>query len=100
MMISDLVEATGKLTAEHGPDLYMRDHQNRFVIFTPGDKCGCSTCLDDLDKFLEWSEAIQRGMIFCPDCGNKRCPRATDHKNDCTASNEPGQTGSIYGERL
>lgn len=37
--------------------------------------------------------------IVCPDCGNKRCPKASDHENACTNSNEPGQPGSIYGER-
>jgi hypothetical protein len=37
-------------------------------------------------------------MILCPDCGNKRCPRASFHGHDCTASNEPGQRGSFYGE--
>ena len=35
-------------------------------------------------------------MILCPDCGNKRCPKASDSLNDCTGSNEPGQEGSIY----
>jgi len=32
----------------------------------------------------------------CPDCGNKRCPRATNHELECSGSNEPGQKGSIY----
>jgi hypothetical protein len=36
-------------------------------------------------------------MILCPDCGNKRCPKATDHRHACTGSNEPGQPGSVYG---
>jgi hypothetical protein len=36
-------------------------------------------------------------MIVCPTCGNKRCPKATDHRLDCTGSNEPGQPGSAYG---
>lgn len=35
-------------------------------------------------------------MILCPICGNKRCPHANDHRNPCTGSNEPGQTGSAY----
>lgn len=35
-------------------------------------------------------------MIVCPKCGNKRCPKATDHRNECTGSNEPGQKGSRY----
>ncbi|MCY0256215.1 DUF551 domain-containing protein [Klebsiella pneumoniae] len=34
--------------------------------------------------------------MVCPDCGNKRCPRANDHRNACTGSNEPGQEGSAY----
>jgi len=35
-------------------------------------------------------------MFLCPDCGNKRCPRAAFHENACTNSNEPGQLGSDY----
>lgn len=50
--------------------------------------CWCLTCrpvtLNDM-RFVE-----------CPDCGNKRCPRANDHRNACTGSNEPGQEGSAY----
>lgn len=51
-------------------------------------KCWCHTCrpvtLDDMR------------MVLCPDCGNKRCPKANDHRNSCTESNEPGQIGSAY----
>ena len=35
-------------------------------------------------------------MNLCPQCGNKRCPRATNHRNGCTGSNDPGQAGSLY----
>ena len=35
-------------------------------------------------------------MIVCSECGNKRCPKATDHNFSCTGSNEVGQFGSIY----
>jgi hypothetical protein len=42
-----------------------------------------------------WPISLSR-MILCPDCGNKRCPRATNHNNPCTNSNEPGQPGSRY----
>lgn len=35
-------------------------------------------------------------MVLCPDCGNKRCPKATNHRHVCTGSNEPGQPGSVY----
>ena len=35
-------------------------------------------------------------FIVCPECGNKRCPKSTDHNLACTNSNEPGQEGSRY----
>lgn len=35
-------------------------------------------------------------MILCPTCGNKRCPKASDHDLACTGSNEAGQPGSVY----
>ena len=35
-------------------------------------------------------------MTVCPDCGNKRCPKASNHRHQCTGSNEPNQRGSIY----
>jgi hypothetical protein len=37
-----------------------------------------------------------RSFIVCGTCGNKRCPKATDHDLDCTGSNEPEQPGSWY----
>ncbi len=50
--------------------------------------CWCLTCrpvtLNDMR------------FVVCPDCGNKRCPRANDHRNACTGSNEPGQEGCAY----
>nr|WP_315249226.1 hypothetical protein [uncultured Duganella sp.] len=50
--------------------------------------CWCETCrpitLDD------------SRMVLCPTCGNKRCPRATNHRNACSGSNEAGQPGSAY----
>ncbi|HGF8721737.1 hypothetical protein [Klebsiella pneumoniae] len=50
--------------------------------------CWCRTCRPvDLNDMR---------FMVCPDCGNKRCPRANDHRNACTGSNEPGQEGSAY----
>ena len=45
----------------------------------------------------ECSKDIPVVMIVCPNCGNKRCPRATDHRLSCTNSNDIGQVGSTYG---
>lgn len=49
----------------------------------------CHRCRKEKGRFLTM-------MIVCPVCGNKRCPKASDHRLDCTRSNEPGQPGSVY----
>lgn len=50
------------------------------------ESCHCTACrpltIDDMR------------FVICPDCGNKRCPHARNHRNACTGSNEPGQVGS------
>lgn len=52
----------------------------------------CHKCFHTHGGFLD-------RMLLCPTCGNKRCPKATDHELACTDSNEPDQPGSIYGGR-
>lgn len=54
-------------------------------------KCWCQTCCKK-----ETGEYHLFRMVLCPTCGNKRCPRATNHELKCTGSNEVGQKGSIY----
>ena len=31
-------------------------------------------------------EAFASRMILCPECGDKRCPKAVSHQNDCNKS--------------
>lgn len=50
--------------------------------------CWCRTCRPVVLNDMRF--------VVCPDCGNKRCPRANDHRNACTGSNEPGREGSAY----
>jgi len=50
----------------------------------------CVTC------FRQRGGWLRVRMFLCPECGNKRCPKATDHRLKCTGSNEPGQAGSMY----
>jgi hypothetical protein len=62
-------------------------------------ECSCERCQDERDEGrVEIGGMVlhQRGMITCETCGNKRCPKATDHRNECTGSNEPGQKGSSW----
>ncbi|QMV78139.1 hypothetical protein HS967_11970 [Enterobacter hormaechei] len=51
-------------------------------------KCWCRTC-----RPVTFADSH---FVVCPECGNKRCPHANDHRNACTGSNEPGQEGSAY----
>lgn len=60
--------------------------------------CGCHKCnWSRAEESRVWYAPYSVGMIVCPECGNKRCPRATSHENRCTGSNEPNQPGSRYG---
>lgn len=55
----------------------------------------CIRCL--LEKKTSWgTPVIGSRMIVCVTCGNKRCPKATDCRLECTGSNEPGQKGSEW----
>ncbi len=58
--------------------------------------CGCYKCQDTLIDPHSMLPLTMTKFIVCPDCGNKRCPKSTDHTLDCTDSNEPGQKGSRY----
>jgi len=61
-------------------------------------RCNCHDCSENRNEFL-MAQGLQPEvivMIFCPICGNKRCPKASYHELECTNSDEPGQPGSIY----
>jgi len=51
-------------------------------------ECWCTTC-----RPITMSDMR---FVTCPDCGNKRCPKAHNHTLACTNSNEPGQPGSSW----
>lgn len=58
----------------------------------------CHKCLKDKIMMVGGAEVpvTSSVMILCPECGNKRCPKASNHSLPCTQSNECGQSGSIY----
>lgn len=66
----------------------------------PEDKSNCGNCHKCIKEELTISDNvfIPLRMILCPECGNKRCPKASDHQLSCTKSNEPNQKGSIYND--
>ncbi len=60
-------------------------------------QCTCHRCIKEFDLKDDFGFRISGSrMIVCPECGNKRCPRASDHRLACTKSNASGQPGSIY----
>lgn len=59
----------------------------------------CHRCIDEftiMSRDMPMFRLNSVMMILCPKCGNKRCPHASDHRLECTRSNEPGQEGSVY----
>lgn len=65
-------------------------------------ECDCFRCTKERvdanprrDGFAG-QDARMLQMFLCPSCGNKRCPGAADHRNECTGSNRSGQKGSLY----
>ncbi len=57
----------------------------------------CHKCFHE---FRQDKPLFRQRMILCSVCGNKRCPKATDHNLACTNSNDEGQLGSVYGTLL
>ena len=51
-------------------------------------QCWCTTCRPQTLEDMRF--------VVCPECGNKRCPRAHNHELACTDSNDPGQKGSSW----
>ena len=65
------------------------------------ERCECHKCIEDnnltVTLFGVMPVALSSvKMILCPKCGNKRCPKASNHRLECTGSNKPGQEGSVY----
>ena len=69
----------------------LRDAQNDEPVsqrYKLTSECWCLTCRPVTMNDMRF--------VVCPDCGNKRCPHANDHRNACSGSNAPGQEGSAY----
>jgi len=65
------------------------------------EECRCIKCTDarralaiENEDLVAW--LFESIMSLCPICGNKRCPKASNHELECTGSNESGQEGSVY----
>lgn len=70
--------------------------QAESVGFHLGAQVPSPDCWKCHDAAVAQGRAPAPRMILCPTCGNKRCPKASDHDLACTGSNEPGQPGSVH----
>ncbi|MCU6683316.1 hypothetical protein M8320_15085 [Leclercia sp. H6W5] len=75
-------------TAPHFREIGNSSTNNFLENAETSTKCWCHTCRPVTISDMRF--------VVCPDCGNKRCPHANDHRNTCTGSNELGQEGSAY----
>lgn len=64
-------------------------------------ECICLRCIRE-NELSQYGGLPLSGtrMIVCPECGNKRCPKASDYRLACTGSNQPGQPGQPGSEYL
>lgn len=69
-------------------------HEGIIDCSLPVADCWCHKCHEG--EIVDGVPYASTRMIVCPDCGNKRCPHANDHRNQCTHSNAAGQPGSAY----
>ena len=88
------------VTFEDGVFRFDLPNGDEFVIVPPKPRKlsdGCGNCHACLVGVMENNMPVtSQRMIVCSDCGNKRCPKASNHRHKCTGSNEVGQHGSIY----
>lgn len=94
--------------ADHLTELVVKAFQNPVNVACENTAHTGSYCHACLAKYAEGIEALgasfadvlnvrSGSFVICPECGNKRCPKATWHGHVCTDSNAPGQAGSVYG---
>lgn len=63
-----------------------------------GETCSwCLACERELADVWETPGGLNPPFTpTCPTCFQRGCPRATDHRNECSGSNEAGQEGSRF----
>ena len=67
---------------------------NQLIEMNDGSKCHCRKCIEIGDvPMFGWAV-----FTVCQKCGNKRCPKASDHRMKCTGSNELNQVGELEDE--
>ena len=74
----------------------MNEQPNRAMLDGYGiTGCGCYTCVSEVINAKPFPNNLCFPFVMCSECGNKRCPRAEFHDNECSGSNAAGQSGSV-----
>ena len=91
-----MAEDFGLVSAVAAPVIFYFEKMEQPTAVVPewGTRICCESCRSKMD-FAELMEKGGMTMIVCPNCGNKRCPKATDHRHKCTRSNAVGQTAEF-----
>jgi hypothetical protein len=91
--LKKLIEVYDAMDCPRGPTRIIAEA----ALANDSGVCQCRQCLRDRNERTAYGWPVEASrMILCVICGNKRCPHATNHRNACTNSNEPGQPGSNY----
>ncbi|WP_444655004.1 hypothetical protein [Citrobacter portucalensis] len=89
------IEKLMAVLAVHGIQYERRGNACRAAMLQAGNSPVTPDCWCRICRPVTMSDMR---FVVCPECGNKRCPHANDHRNACTGSNEPGQIGGAYPE--
>jgi hypothetical protein len=84
------------------PPIEVPTKQKNTDIYVVMSCCYCIRCLRNRKVSKEHAPHLpyeSSRMIVCPNCGNKRCPHASDHTYNCTNSNSLNQEGSIFCDK-
>lgn len=84
------------LNAKEAAESYTKNSIEPISQSDTTTNCWCYNCLGKVTDAATGWPMTALTFIVCPDCGNKRCPKSTDHNLACTNSNDLGQTGSRY----
>ncbi|MGQ3384487.1 hypothetical protein [Glutamicibacter sp. TV12E] len=86
--IDSLGKASEALELLFGEGLTFGQSGQYLIVYTPGEACGCLACNRDVyrvravageDSMFEHDQM----MFLCPDCGDKNCSQAKNHRQLC-----------------
>lgn len=86
--IDGMGKEAGALSTLFGEDLHFMQRGHFMVAFTAGRVCDCLRCDRDVDRVIDVADSQrdhlpESRMYWCPECNDKRCERAHDHRMPC-----------------